>query len=92
MRPKFTTFAILIPVVFAFYYFLPKTSPPKTEMIHGVNLVALPNPIIKADIKPVLEINSNWISIIPYAFCWPNRPDIYYNVDRQWWGEVLGKK
>jgi len=87
MRPKFTTFAILIPVVFAFYYFLPNTSSPKTEMIHGVNLVALSNPIIKADIKPVLEINSNWISIIPYAFCRPNRPDIYYNVDRQWWGE-----
>ncbi len=64
--------------------------PEKSERAHGingVNFVAPRKPIGPEAMESLVQINSGWIAVIPYAFCWPNRPDIYYNVPNQWWGE-----
>lgn len=36
---------------------------------------------------PVRQLNAGWIAINPYAFCRKGIPDVFYNNDRQWWGE-----
>jgi len=84
-RKNILIFSIILLALLTLYAVKPEMV--DSERIKGVNFVAPPNPITQKTFLPILEINSNWVAIVPYAFCWPNRPDIYYNVDNQWWGE-----
>jgi len=60
----------------------------KISRIHGVNFVGPPEPMDIDAMKPVVEeVNSTWISIIPYAFSRSGEPKVYFNTQRQWWGE-----
>ena len=55
--------------------------------IAGVNLVSPYDSTSIDQIKSVSIINARWVSIIPYAFSKQNEPHVYFNSDRQWWGE-----
>ena len=55
--------------------------------INGANLVSPPKPITIGHFDPLLELNANWVSIIPYGFSYKNEPDVYFDHEKQWWGE-----
>ncbi|NIJ43922.1 hypothetical protein FHR24_000361 [Wenyingzhuangia heitensis] len=64
------------------------------QKINGVSLVSPPKPVDELAMSGVKKINANWVAIIPFAFCNNSSPNVYYNQNRQWWGEksegVLG--
>ena len=61
-----------------------RVTPPK---INGVSFVAPPRYIDQEEMSSMLDINANWVAIIPYAFATGNLPAITYNHVNQWWGE-----
>jgi hypothetical protein len=63
-----------------------KQSPDK---INGITFVATRNPIDSTDVKPIqADYAANYAAVIPYGFMRSlNDPEIYFNTDRQWWGE-----
>ncbi len=58
-------------------------------LIKGVSMVAPVNPIGDVNMKPVVDVNANSISVMPYAFFALDNPEIRYNQHGQHWGENL---
>ncbi|RMG60766.1 MAG: hypothetical protein D6715_14740 [Calditrichaeota bacterium] len=56
--------------------------------INGVNLVASPQPIRIEDLRTVLQVQAEWVAIVPFAFSRPGKPQVIYHVNGQWWGET----
>ncbi|WP_395076385.1 glycoside hydrolase family 113 [Flavobacterium sp.] len=56
--------------------------------INGLSFVASNREISEEAILPVININANWVTLMPFAFM-KNIADttIVYNNKRQWWGE-----
>jgi len=52
-----------------------------------MTVVAPPSPIGSTEMDALLDINTEWIALVPYGFCRLGSPDIRYNLERQWWGE-----
>lgn len=84
---------------YSFYFFLysvillgacSQSHSPKPDLIKGLSLVA---PRVGFDtnaMSSVRKINSNWVAVIPYAFCRPGETNVYYdhqNSNPRWWGE-----
>ncbi len=66
-----------------------KSCSDKTPQINGLSFVASPNAVTQDNIDPILEINANHVSIMPFGFIRHlNHPDVIYNTDRQWYGET----
>lgn len=61
-----------------------KVSRPK---INGVCFVGGRQIIDEEDILPVKNIEAEWICLMPYAFSRADSAKIWFNVQRQWWGE-----
>jgi hypothetical protein len=58
--------------------------------INGLSFVASKNHVVSETIKPVLNINANWVALMPFGFIQNlNNPNLAYNANRQWWGEKL---
>ena len=57
---------------------------PKME---GVSLVAPPQPMGPEVMQELQALGVEWVSLMPYAFLAPGDTILYYNIDRQWWGE-----
>ena len=58
------------------------------EKINGVSFVAPNKEIGKLEIeKPRSIVNSNYLSLMPYAFIPENGTELRYNSEWQWWGE-----
>ncbi len=57
------------------------------EKICGMSLESPPRPIEIRQMKEVLESHSNWVAVIPYAFSREGDPQVYFDSERQWWGE-----
>lgn len=56
--------------------------------INGLSFVASNDSIQQQHIKPILEMNANWVSIMPFAFMESlDDRDLHYNDSRQWFGE-----
>lgn len=60
-------------------------APPKTQMLRGLSFVAPPNPFPTNPMEAVKEVNADWITVIPYGFVKESK--VYFNTNRQWWGE-----
>lgn len=56
-------------------------------LIKGVSVVAPVKPIDSIALQPIVDIHSNSIVVMPYAFCSPGNPIIRYDHKGQWWGE-----
>lgn len=54
---------------------------------NGVSLVSPPRPVNVEAVNTVKTIAAGWVAIIPYAFSRQNEPTVYFDEDRQWWGE-----
>lgn len=79
-------------VILFFFVFLIGCSAtiPEKQSINGVSFVASKEAINQKHIEPVLNINANYASVMPFAFIRNlNSPEVIYNSDRQWYGETL---
>jgi ppGpp synthetase/RelA/SpoT-type nucleotidyltranferase len=62
------------------------SSPPKK--INGVSFVGGPRPIDSTNIQSVIDVNANWVAIMPFGFMRSkDTSELRFNLDRQWWGE-----
>jgi hypothetical protein len=59
-----------------------------STIFKGMNLVAPINKLNKTTLLELKEINTNTISLIPYAFVNTEKVSISYNNGKQWWGET----
>jgi hypothetical protein len=58
------------------------------EKINGVSFVASRDTITQKHIDPVLHVNANYVSVMPFAFMRKlDSTSLYYDNDRQWYGE-----
>ena len=58
--------------------------------INGISFVASPSEVDQEHIDPVVQLNSNYASVMPFGFIRTlDHPEILYNTDRQWFGETL---
>lgn len=66
----------------------------QTKKINGVSFVAARKPVNAQHISPVLNVNANYVAIMPFGFIKDlNHPEIVFNTDRQWFGETkIGAK
>jgi len=62
-------------------------APPKTQMLKGLNFVAPPKSFTTNPMEEVKAVNANWIAVIPYGYTIIGESKVYFNTDRQWWGE-----
>lgn len=56
-------------------------------LVKGINFEAPKTHVTASTFKPIQELGSNWISLMPYAFTRNGEPDIKFNEDWQWVGE-----
>ncbi len=58
------------------------------EMINGVSYVASSEPISEKQVQPLVHLNANYASLMPFGFIRElEHPEIIFNSDRQWFGE-----
>lgn len=72
-----------------FVLFLFVTTSYSQQKINGISFVASNTPITLNAIQPVLNLNANWVALMPYGFMkTETETNIQYNSNRQWWGET----
>ncbi|WP_034062557.1 glycoside hydrolase family 113 [Lacinutrix jangbogonensis] len=60
----------------------------QTSKINGISFVAAGIPVTDEHVNPVLEINANYATVMPFGFIKDlKNPEIIHNTDRQWFGE-----
>lgn len=66
----------------------------KTSKIDGVSFVASRDSLQQKNIESLLNINANYVAIMPFGFIKSlEHPEIIYNQERQWFGETkIGAK
>lgn len=67
----------------------PKAGIAKSDRIAGVSLVSPPREVDDAWTHSVCQMNAGWVAVQPFAFSYPNKPEVRYNSPRQWWGERI---
>ncbi|WP_406684880.1 glycoside hydrolase [Seonamhaeicola sp. MEBiC1930] len=59
------------------------------EKINGVSFVSSRDAISEAHVKPVVAVNANYASVMPFGFLRRvDSPNLIYDTDRQWFGET----
>ena len=59
------------------------------EKINGVSFVASPKKADQSHVTPVVKVNANFAAVMPFGFIRTlENPNIFYNTDRQWFGET----
>ncbi len=59
----------------------------KTDRMHGLSFVAPPEPFPNNPMPAVKAVDAAWIAVIPYGYSLIGDSKVYYNTERQWWGE-----
>lgn len=55
--------------------------------IKGISFVASSSPIDQNDVKPVISVNANWVTLMPYGYVGKDG-QVKFNSKWQWWGET----
>jgi len=63
------------------------TFSPITEKMKGISFVAPPQEFTQDPMTAIKAVGSDWIAVIPYGFSPNGKPELYFNSNRQWWGE-----
>ena len=63
------------------------TFTPKQVLFKGINFESTDSPVAAEAYDPMLNVNANSVSIIPYGFVYNNDSVVHYNEPFQWWGE-----
>ena len=59
------------------------------KKINGVSFVASNAAIENKNVQPVLNINGNFVALMPFGFIRDLKtPEVQYNTSRQWFGET----
>ena len=90
MREKARSYFIipgLVILPFLFIYLSNDENTNKDLFIRGINLEAPPQPFDSTALKRIKEVHADWISIVPYAFTSTESARVYFDEQRQWWGE-----
>ncbi len=62
--------------------------PMNTKKINGISLVASRDSLSKEQVSKIVEINSNAVALMPFAFMRNiSEPELFFNMKRQWFGE-----
>ncbi len=61
----------------------------KVTKIGGVNFTAPSRAIDSSWTGSLQAVNVNWVSLIPFAFSKPSEPNVFYDGNRQYWGESI---
>lgn len=58
------------------------------KKINGLSFVASRNHVVAETIVPVVNVNANWVTLMPFGFM-PNAnsASLTFDHERQWWGE-----
>ncbi len=57
--------------------------------IDGVSLVASRDSLLQNNVEPLIDINANYVAIMPFGFIKSlDHPEVIYNQERQWFGET----
>lgn len=59
----------------------------KAQHINGITAVATPDSFHTDPYPRLAETQANWVCLVPYGFSRLGQTELWYNVDRQWWGE-----
>ncbi|OBX26794.1 hypothetical protein LX77_02314 [Gelidibacter algens] len=60
----------------------------QSPKINGVSFVASRNAITEKSVQPVVRINANFAALMPFGFIRElSHPEIWFNTERQWFGE-----
>lgn len=60
----------------------------QSSKINGISFVGGRNVVNEQSISPVLDVNANWVTLMPFGFMQKlNATQINFNQQRQWWGE-----
>ena len=79
-----TKFLILFSLIF-----LQTSCKADQQKINGISFVASRSAIDAKHVKPVLEVNGNYVALMPFGFFRDlKNPNIIYNSSRQWFGET----
>ncbi len=60
-----------------------------SSKINGVNYVSSPEPMKPADAESVVNLGSNYIALIPYAFIPGRSTEVIFDAPQQWYGETI---
>lgn len=55
--------------------------------ITGVSLVSPPRAVGDTAMAGVVQVNAQWVAVIPFAFSRAGEPSVTFDHERQWWGE-----
>jgi hypothetical protein len=59
------------------------------QKLNGISFVASNTPINTETIQPVINLNANWVTLMPFGFMKTQKDTIIsYNSKKQWWGET----
>ncbi len=61
----------------------------QAQHINGITAVATPDPFPSDPYPRLMETNANWVCLVPYGFSRLGNTELWYNMDRQWWGETV---
>jgi hypothetical protein len=71
-----------------FLTFIGQSCATQTEKINGVSFVASRDAINEEHVNPVVNIHSNYASLMPFGFIKDlAHPEVVFNTERQWLGE-----
>lgn len=57
--------------------------------MNGISFVGTKKLISNANLKPVIDIHANWITVMPFAFIPKGTASVQYNQNLQWSGETV---
>lgn len=77
---------ILLPILF--FLSLSVSAQKNSLKMNGVSFVGTSGLINESDFKPVLNINANWVTIMPFGFLANGKANVQYNSSWQWKGET----
>lgn len=63
------------------------SNPPPDDRFCGVSFVGPVNEIQGSSLEPVVNANSNYVCLMPFAFGEFNSPELNWDINWQWWGE-----
>lgn len=89
MNKLLTGSSLLLLIVISLSLTLCSTKRGDTEKVNGVNYVSTRSAVGAENMIPVKDVNANYLAAIPYAFTRGNSPNVYFDTDRQWYGETV---
>lgn len=79
-------FVVNLIVLFIFSLLASPLLGQESEKIKGISLVGSNEPISDVHVKPIIEVNANWVTLMPYGFV-GKEGKVQFNSEWQWWGE-----